>query len=306
MNRIEALRQVLTPGKIALAASALLALGAVGWSIVRQDRASPPVQAEAGPVNIDDRIAALEERVKVDPEDAEGWLALGTAHFDLGSFADAIRAFEGATRADANSARAWSALGEARVMASQHDPMPAAALEAFKRAAAINPKDPRARYFLAVNKDLAGDHAGAIGDWLALLSDTPAGAPWEADLVRTIEQVGKINKIPVAAQIAKAQGAPGRVAALAPAIPGPSQQDLAAASAIPPSEQRKLAQGMVARLEARLKDQPDNVEGWIMLIRSRKTLGEDDRARAALNAAIAANPGSAERIRQEAAMLGVR
>src|SRR3546814_14962798 len=58
-------------------------------------------------------------------------------------------------------------------------------------------KEPRARYFLAVKKDLAGDHRGAIDDWFALLADTPQGAPWEPDLRRTIEQVGAIHQIEV-------------------------------------------------------------------------------------------------------------
>ena len=80
-------------------------------------------------------------------------------------------------------------------MASPRDPMPPAAAEAFDKAIALNPKDPRARYFMAVKKDIAGDHKGAIDEWFALLADTPQGAPWEADLRRTIEQVGKIHKI---------------------------------------------------------------------------------------------------------------
>src|SRR3546814_10904696 len=76
--------------------------------------------------------------------------------------------------------------------------MPAAASEAFDKAIALDAKDPRARYFLAVRKDIGGDHRGAIDDWFALLADTPRGAPWEADLRRTIEQVGAIHKIEVA------------------------------------------------------------------------------------------------------------
>src|SRR3546814_13735751 len=81
--------------------------------------------------------------------------------------------------------------------------MPPAALEAFEKAIAVDPREPRARYFLAVKKDLAGDHKGAIDDWFALLADTPQGAPWEPDLRRTIEQVGAIHKIAVADRLAR-------------------------------------------------------------------------------------------------------
>ena len=188
-------------------------------------------------------------------------------------------------------------------MASERDPMPAPALAAFQRAQGLDAKDPRARYFLAVQRDLTGDHAGAIGDWLALLADTPPGAPWESDLRRTIEQVGKINKIEVVTKLAAVRPPPplaGR------AIAGPNAQDLQAATAIPPSEQREMAEGMVARLEAKLRANPANVEGWVMLMRSRVTLGQGDKASAALRAAVAANPAQADELRREAAALEVR
>ena len=129
---------------------------------------------------------------------------LGFAQFDQGNYAEAVKAYAHATELSPRDAVLWSSLGEARVMASANDPMPPAALDAFRKAIALDRKDARARYFLAVQKDLQGDHQGAIADWLALLKDTPAGAPWDNDLQRTIEQVGKINKIEVASKIASA------------------------------------------------------------------------------------------------------
>ena len=43
-----------------------------------------------------------------------------------------------------------------------------------------------------------------------------------------------------------------------------------------------------------------------MLMRSRQTLGQTDRARKALTDAKAANPGAAARLDQEAGVLGLR
>jgi cytochrome c-type biogenesis protein CcmH len=63
---------------------------------------------------------------------------------------------------------------------------------------------------------------------------------------------------------------------------------------------------MVARLEAKLKADPANVDGWIMLIRSRMTLGQPDQARTALANAVGANPAKANELRDQAAALGVR
>lgn len=295
-------------GTLVLLAAALVAVLAVAYGIWRQRAAEPAPAAQAtasaGTLSID----ALEAKVRADPQDGTAWGSLGLAYFSQGRFADSVRAYERATALAPGKAILWAALGEAHVMASERDPMPAAAVAAFEKALALNAGDERSRYFLAVKRDLAGDHAGAIGDWLALLEDSPADAPWRSDLVRTIEQVGKINGIDVAARIAAASArSPAAAAPLATrAIPGPDAQDLRAASAIPPSRQRDMAEGMVARLEARLEQQPGNVEGWIMLIRSRMTLGEEEKAKAALGAAVAANPARAAELREQAALLGVR
>lgn len=255
-------------------------------------------------------IEELERQSSSNPEDSGAWRNLGRAYFDAGRFDDAVNAYIRAAQATPNLAAIWSALGEARVMASKTDPMPEEALADFKQAIAIDPTDHRARYFLAVNRDLGGDHRGAISDWLALLADTPPGAPWEQDLRRTIYQVGRINNVAVAERISSvkqpAGAAPSQDNLVAgQAIPGPTAQDLRAAASIPPSQQREMAQGMVARLEARLRSNPADVDGWAMLMRSRITLGEPGKASAALAEATRTNPGQAARLREEAAVLGV-
>ncbi|MDE8651652.1 tetratricopeptide repeat protein [Novosphingobium album (ex Liu et al. 2023)] len=301
-------------GRILLVIAAMAAAFAIVFAIShRRDPAPEDVPASTAPADATGLIAALEKQTAANPKDGAAWARLGMAYFAQSRFADAVRAYERASLIDPGDAAAWSALGEARVMASARDPMPAAAAQAFEKAVAIDPKDPRARYFLAVRKDLTGDHKGAIVDWLTLLEDTPADAPWRADLVRTIEQVGKINRIDVTGRLAaaSAQSPPAArppVAApiAAQGIPGPTAQDLAGASRIPPSQQREMAQGMVDRLETRLKGDPANVDGWIMLMRSRMTLGEPDKAAGALAEAVAANPGKADYLRQQAAILGVK
>lgn len=184
--------------------------------------------------------------------------------------------------------------------------MPRQAAEAFTKALALDPGDPRALYFSNVQKDLAGDHEGAITGWLALLAETPAGAPWERDLVRTIEQVGKLNGMEVQTRIDMAMAArPGAMAGERAAVRGPTQAEIAAAGALPPSQQRAMAEGMVERLEQRLDRDPSDIAGWVMLMRSRMTLEQTERAREALADALRANPEAADRLQREAQALGV-
>jgi len=296
----------LTGGRIALLIAAIVAIFAIGYAISRDGSGSGDLAAK-NTASALPTIDALEDAARTSSSDSGAWQRLGDAYFGREEFENAVTAYEKAAALEPDRAMVWSALGEARVMASKHDPMPPEAVEAFERAVALDSKDPRARYFLAVKRDLDGDHEGAIADWLALLAETPADAPWRGDIIRTIEQVGKINDIDVSGRVADASArSPQPPLVATGAIPGPSSQDLAAASRMRPSEQRAMAEGMVARLEERLKGDPANVDGWIMLMRSRVTLGQPDLARKALTDAVAENPGKAEFLRQQAAALGVK
>ena len=294
-------RTIAKPDKLLLAGAIALLLGVIGYRTLSGEGEVP-----AGPADAALTIEQLTELTRENPDDALAWQQLGFARFERGEYAEAATAYRSAVEADPGSAVLWSSLGEARVMASQRDPMPRLALEAFRKAIELDARDERARYFLAVNRDLEGDHAGAIDDWLTLLGDTPAGAPWEADLRRTIEQVGAINSIEVAERIAAALEK--RDAMPPPAgmgRTGPTEQDLRAAAGIPPSEQQTMARGMVERLEARLAQQPADIDGWIMLMRSRMVLGQPDLAARALRDAIAANPSRRRQLEDAARVQGV-
>jgi cytochrome c-type biogenesis protein CcmH len=300
-------------GWILLGGALLLAAGSIGYNVY-EGSSGPAVSAAEGDAPL--TIAQLRAAAEASSDDAGPWSDLAFALFQQGEYDEAATAYRRALAIAPEEAVLWSALGETLVLGSKRDPLPPEALAAFEKALSFDRQDPRARYFMAAKKDIDKDHAGAIAAWLDLLADSPQGAPWEADLVLTIEQVGKMNKIDVTARIATAQGA-RKPALLAPGsgsvagdaasnnLRGPSAAEVAAASAMPPGEQRTMAEGMVAQLEGRLAKEPKNVDGWVMLIRSRMTLGEPVKAKAALEAAVKANPGAAAELRAQAEGLGV-
>lgn len=301
-------------GMIAIAA-VLLAAAFIGNRLMSGD--APSAEVEAG--ESADPLAELEQRSLDEPENIAVWQELGFTYFDAGRFDESARAFEKAVAISPDNAVLWSSLGEALVMASRIEPIPAEALAAFEKAIALDSEDPRARFFLAVKEDLDGDHDGAIASLLALLEDTPSDAPWASDLRRTIEQIAAINDIALGERLAASQaeqarssgnlGAVGDITAgeavAAQAIPGPTAEQMAAAGAMRPSEQDEMVAGMVASLAARLETEPNDVNGWIMLMRSYVTLGQSDDAKAALDKAIAANPSEADTLREAAGVLGL-
>ena len=234
---------------------------------------------------------------------AKDWRVVGWAYLENGRPEEAAAAYRRAAGIEPDNAENWSSLGE--VLQSASRTIVPEAKAAFEKALKLDPGDPRARYFLAVQKDLGGDHKGAVDDWLALLRDTPPGAPWEADLRRTVERTAAENRIDLAGRM-PAPGATGSVATAG--IPGPSGEQLAAASSIPPGQQQEMVQAMVQRLADRLKANPKDEDGWIRLMRSRMVLGEVDEAKGALRSGVAAFQGDSAtqgRLRSAAAELGV-
>jgi cytochrome c-type biogenesis protein CcmH len=306
-------RKSLPFARIALISAAVVAIAAVGLSL-RGDgvdsgsSATSTTQASTGDVN--NSIAELEAKLKDNPNDAKGWQTLGWALMQTEKFAEAGQAYARATQIDPKKSEYWSALGEARVLAGPGD-VSAEAKTAFEKSVALDPKDPRARYFIGVAQDIAGDHKSAIDGWLALLADTPSGAPWEADVRRLIKEVGEKEKIEVASRLAAIRPAPatGGAAIATAAIPGVSRDQMQAGAQLPKGQQEAMIAGMVDGLEAKLKANPKNESGWIMLMRSRVQLGEESKSATVLKnarAAFADDSSALKRVNEAAVELGIR
>lgn len=213
---------------------------------------------------------------------------LGWSYFETGRYAEAAGAYRKATTLNPEQAQLWSALGESLVLAGSSG-ISQDALDAFHKALAADPKDPRARYFIGAAKAEKGDAKGAIDDWIALLKDSPADAPWVSSVRQKIQQTAADAKIEVSAALA-ALPAPSASAA-SDAIPGPNSEQLQAAAGMTPAEQNAMARQMVESLAGKLRADPKNPEGWMRLMRARMVLGDPAGAKQALSDAKAAYAG---------------
>ena len=310
-------------GRLVLVAAALMAAGAGGVAIYRgqQEPAkiaiAPPEPTASQVPSVDDVIAKLEARLKTSPEDAQGWRMLGWSYFQTRRYAEAATALKQSTKLDPEHAETFSFLGESLVLASDVEgKIPADARAAFERAFKLDPKDARARYFKAVSMDIAGQHKKAITAWFALLKDTPADAPYADDIRAVIRNVGKMRNIEVEKRLAAAALAANPSAAASAtvgnsasvALAGPTGAQVNAAQGMPAQQQEAMIRGMVDGLEAKLISNPNNPDGWIMLMRSRMQLGEPGKAGKALKDGLAAMRGdaaAASRLREAAKSAGM-
>lgn len=284
--------------------------------------AAPPPSAEVAQL-----ISGLEAKLQATPGDAEGWRMLGWSYFQTERYADAAKAYARAIAIDPDGAGYQSAYGEALVQVAGGQ-VTAAAAAAFEKAAQQDSADARARYFLGVRKAEQGDRQGAIADWLKLLADSPADAPWLPQLRTVIEQAAREAGIDIAARLAatrpagtaRVPGIPESVAAAAAAsavppaagaaggVPSPSREQVQAVQQMTPADQQEMIRGMVNRLAERLKTNPNDEAGWLRLMRARQVLGDLPAARTARNQALAAlggNTAAQGRIKAAAAEMGL-
>jgi len=74
----------------------------------------------------------------------------------------------------------------------------------------------------------------------------------------------------------------------------PSEDDVAAAAELSDTDRMAMIQTMVESLDSRLKDDPNNIEGWKRLVRSYVMLQQPDKAAEALSRGLAAFPADSE------------
>lgn len=193
--------------------------------------------------------SAAQERGGASPSDGfEALMTRGQARFADGNFAGAFDAYEAAGAADPRRVEAWLAQGEALVAAEKGQISPAAMLS-FARAEQVSPGNPVTQYYSGLERFQQGDAAAAQAIWRALKVRSRPTAPWMPQLNRGLE---------------------------------------AAAQALGEEREPQIGleqiEGMVAGLAARLGEQPDDPEGWLMLARSYMVLGRSDDAQGALTA----------------------
>lgn len=209
-------------------------------------------------------FARMEAHLAAHPTDAKGWSLIAPIYLRQGRYDDAANAFASALRYGKPDAELFSGLGEARALAAE-GVVTASAREAFAEAAKLDPKNPRALYYLALAKEQDGDVQGAIASLNDLLAGAPPDAAWAA---------------PVRSRIERLQAAGNRDAI----------------AALPDAERRQAIRGMVDGLAERLKAGGGTLAEWSRLIRARSVLGEKAQAQQAVKTA-------RERLAQDASAL---
>jgi cytochrome c-type biogenesis protein CcmH len=218
--------------------------------------AAPASSVPLANAPLEQLVAQVEQHLEKNPRDGRGWEVLAPVLFKLGRYDDAVRAFRNALTYNGETAARRANLGEA-LGAAANGVITAEARAEFERAKALDPTDVKSRYFLGLAAEQDGRRDEAETAWRGLLNDAPADAPWRAGVERALASLtGKV----------------------APEIP---DEDVVAARSMNDEQRATFIHSMVDRLATRLKQNGDDFDGWVRLIRAYLVLGDRNKALAA-------------------------
>jgi cytochrome c-type biogenesis protein CcmH len=229
---------------------ALLVYGAYGSPGNPDQPLAARLQADPSRQDFALALSRIETHLANNPSDARGWSVIAPVYMRQGRFDDAATAFAAAIRHGEANPEAHAGLGEARALAAG-GVVTAGVRESMVEALRLDPKNARARFFLAIGKEQDGDTEGAIIAFRALLGDAAADAPWAQGVRQRLERL-------------EAESTGSAIAAL------------------PPADRQAAIRSMVDGLAERLKAGGGTLPEWTRLIRSQTVLGDKVAARGAL------------------------
>jgi cytochrome c-type biogenesis protein CcmH len=263
----------------------------------------PPDQQAAMIRGMVDRLAA---RLREDGADVDGWVRLVRSYKVLGESENARSAATQAQQALARDPGKLQQLNEAlkgldagNVAVAAPTPGPSAAQMA---SAANQPPDQQAAMIRGMVERLAARlmrDGSDVDGWVQLVrsykvlgeSEKARGAAAQAQQVLAAD-LSKLQQLNAALKELDA----GKAAVTPPALRPNAAQTTTAAT--PDHQEGATIQTMVDRLAQRLKVSASDPEGWLTLVRSYETLGEKDKAAAAIEDARRALAGDRNKLEQ--------
>ncbi|WP_105371650.1 c-type cytochrome biogenesis protein CcmI [Neorhizobium huautlense] len=227
-------------------------------------------------------VAKAERHLAQNPNDGAGWDLLAPIYFRTMRLGDAEMAYRNAIRLLGASSERLAGLGET-LIATNDGIVTEDARSVFEEAVKLDPKNPRSRFYVGLGFEQAGRTVEARAAFEAIAKESPPEAPW----MQLVNQHIAKNGGTVAPN-------PDTDTGGVPALGNPTQEDMAAAGAMTQSDRQAMIRGMVDSLAARLKEDPNNLEGWVRLVRSYSVLGEKEKAEEALKSGLKQFPSSGE------------
>ncbi|MEP2717697.1 c-type cytochrome biogenesis protein CcmI [Pseudophaeobacter sp.] len=221
-------------------------------------------------------VAQLRKTAGERPDDAQGQSLLSQHEANLGNFKAAYQAKQNYIRIMSGDLEAqdYGELAELMILAAGSYVSPEAE-EALDTTLRLDPDNGPARYYYGLLQGQLNRPGIAFRIWADTLRQEPQDAPWIGAIQSQIQEMAYragIDYTPITP--------PGAAGSDAPALAGPSAEDMSAAQELTLEERQEMIRGMVARLSDRLATEGGSADEWAQLIGALVVLGEQERAKA--------------------------
>ncbi|HSM19519.1 MAG TPA: c-type cytochrome biogenesis protein CcmI [Hyphomicrobiales bacterium] len=258
--------------------------------------AAPQQQTVPGQAEMAARLSEVQAQLRTNPDNGIAWEEAAALNFALGRYEEATVAYENAIRVLGETAQRLGDYGEAMTQANG-SVVSDEAKAIFEKALALDPDLVPARFYLALADEQAGKFEEAGEAWQALLDDAPEGAFWkplvEQRLAAVNTQRGAAPARPQEEPAAAPQPEPS-----GETTSGPSAEDMRSAQELPQEARDDMVAQMVAGLAERLEENGDDLDGWLMLMRSYMVLEQPEDAKEAADKARQQFAGDEEALRR--------
>ena len=174
-----------------------LKLGSPQVMSPQTDMASVEANAETGapagqrhsdaPEQIQKLVGTLVERLRANPQDAEGWAVLGRSLYALGRHAEAADAFSKASAMVPNDAQLLADYADAMAMANG-ERLDEQSIALIRRALQADPNNQKALWLGGTAEFESGNFAGAVKYWEHLLKLLPPNSEVSQIMATNIEE----------------------------------------------------------------------------------------------------------------------
>ena len=208
-------------------------------------------------------VKKLREAIKKRPNDEQGLRLLALHEFRIGKYRAARKAHTRIMKVvgDKVTAKDYIDFAEVMILATNGYVSPEAEIT-LSQALKLKPNDGRTRYYSGLAMAQNGRADVAYRLWEELLKEGPQDAAWIPLIKSQIDDVARLAGINMSNQ----------------PLPGPTTDQINAASEMTKEGRKKMIRGMVSGLGERLATNGGTMNEWARLIRALGVLGETARA----------------------------
>ena len=149
--------------------------------------AAAPTATDFTPVQIEQMVAQLDERMQKNPDDPKGWAILARSYYAMGRYEDAARAYAELQQRVPPDADVLTEHADALAMAQGRN-LSGAPLQLLQQAIALDPEHWKTLALLGTEAFDRKDYQAALRYWQKLLALVPRDAEFAAQIAASVEE----------------------------------------------------------------------------------------------------------------------